>query len=236
MSALSLFEEDVAPIRPEARTARRLIAGIDPDLKGAIVVLSDTDGPPLKFPMPTYKVPKKQKGKKGNTLYWIVYDEVQIRSILSGNDPDTGISFNQGEPIPHVFIEKPLVSRESEPLRCDNCQHIVLMRTPEPSFSMSRKFEAFGLIRGICCGLGVLPQLLHPRTWQARMLDGAPSNLTTKGRAQYNAKRLFPSFDLREHDRCRVPYQGVCDALLIAEFGRRNLGLDLCVEDEELGF
>lgn len=224
MSATSLFASLDRQSPPA--TGRRLIAGIDPDLKGAIIILSDSNDPPVKFLMPTYQLPKKKKGKTGKQLFWTLYDEEKIKAIL----------LNDGNPVDHVFIEKPLVGRESDPLRCPRCETIVDMRTPMPPLSMAVKFEGVGLIRGICVGLGIKVQMIHPRTWQARMLDGAPGTLTTKGRSQYNARRLFPSFDLRQNERCKVSYQGICDAILIAEFGRRNLGLDLCVEDEELGW
>ena len=65
--------------------------------------------------------------------------------------------------------------------------------------------------------------LVTPRRWQATMLDGIPGK-DTKQRSILAAQRLFPTQSLKRTERSRVPDSGFADALLIAEYGRRNHG------------
>jgi hypothetical protein len=149
----------------------KFIAGVDPGLDGAIVLLpGDANLSPIKFVMPTIEVKIKTGPKKGKSKR--LYDLTDIRG--------------------------------------------------------------FGQLEGLCAGIPISYELVHPRSWQPKMLPAGQGD--TKARAVLAAKRLFPSFDLRAHDGCRVPHKGIPDALLIAEFGRRRLGGDIAPEDELLGF
>lgn len=76
--------------------------------------------------------------------------------------------------------------------------------------------SGFGLIRGICAGLGMSYQLVRPQEWQKRMLLGNP-----KGSEYLVASRIWPNTDWRASPRCRVAHSGLVDAALIAEYGRR---------------
>ena len=62
-------------------------------------------------------------------------------------------------------------------------------------------------------------EVVSPTSWTKEMLRGVPGD--GKGRNILAAKRLFPDVDLRKSDRARVDHDGICDALLICEFGRR---------------
>lgn len=63
--------------------------------------------------------------------------------------------------------------------------------------------------------------LVHPRTWQKELLAGLPKN-DKKQSSIVAAQRLFPGVDLRRNARCKVPHDGIAEALLIAEYGRRQ--------------
>jgi hypothetical protein len=84
--------------------------------------------------------------------------------------------------------------------------------------------------RGLCMGLFVtacvalkLPfTLVRPQEWQRELLAGIPGE-DTKQRSILAAQRLFPGVDLRRTVRCKGPSDGIADALLIAEWGRRRL-------------
>jgi hypothetical protein len=85
--------------------------------------------------------------------------------------------------------------------------------------------------------------LVQPKTWQAEIFKGIgqirkPSviiksgkrkgrrqkgKLDTKKMSLTAAKRLFPGVDLRRTAACTTPHDGIVDALLIAEYGRRSL-------------
>ena len=81
--------------------------------------------------------------------------------------------------------------------------------------------------RGVSCGFewmcvahGLPHLLVSPRIWQKEMLAGTPGD-DTKQRSIMAAQRLFPGVDLKRTSKCKGPHDGICDALLIAEYGRR---------------
>lgn len=83
---------------------------------------------------------------------------------------------------------------------------------------------ARGLSRGFAWMLTVLEvpyQLVSPREWQSAMLAGAAGK-DTKQRSIVAAQRLFPSADLRRSPKSKKPDDGLADAALLAEFGRRS--------------
>jgi hypothetical protein len=55
------------------------------------------------------------------------------------------------------------------------------------------------------------------------MLAGTPGE-DTKQRSVIAAQRLFPNVSLLPTPRCKKPSDGIADALLIAEWGRRKMG------------
>lgn len=82
--------------------------------------------------------------------------------------------------------------------------------------------------RGVCRGwtwlltaLGISHELIHPKTWQTAMLRDTPGK-DTKARSILAAQRLFPTVNLRRTARAKKDDDGLTDALLIAEYGRRR--------------
>jgi crossover junction endodeoxyribonuclease RuvC len=75
----------------------------------------------------------------------------------------------------------------------------------------------WGIIRGILVGLGIPYTIVSPKDWQGEMLRGV-SKGDTKAASLIVAKRLFPQLaeTIGKH-------HGMSDALLIAEWGRRQL-------------
>ncbi len=81
--------------------------------------------------------------------------------------------------------------------------------------STGRYMEGYGRIRGICEGMKIPYTLVHPRTWKRIMMADMPKD---KGQSIVRVKQLFPEIDLpRKKDH------GKADAILIAEYGRRQL-------------
>jgi crossover junction endodeoxyribonuclease RuvC len=76
---------------------------------------------------------------------------------------------------------------------------------------------SWGLVRGICAGLGLSYELVRPQEWQREMLCGRP-----KGSEYLVASRLWPQAEWRGSQWSRVPHSGLVDAALIAEYGRRR--------------
>ncbi len=102
----------------------------------------------------------------------------------------------------HVFIE---------------CVHAMPGQGVTSMFSFGM---GYGLLRGICSGLGLSYELVRPQEWQHAMLMGQPL-----GSEYLVASRLWPNAEWRASDRCRKPHSGLVDAALIAEFGRRKIGM-----------
>lgn len=69
--------------------------------------------------------------------------------------------------------------------------------------------------------LGIAHQLVASQTWQKAMLAGQPGDDTGQ-RSILAAKQLWPLQDLRRTERSRKDDDGISDALLLAEFGRRK--------------
>jgi hypothetical protein len=76
----------------------------------------------------------------------------------------------------------------------------------------------YGLWLGLIAGLGFRMVVVHPRTWQAKLLRDVQGE-STKARSIIAAGRLFPTVDLRATERCRVAHNGKSDSLLLAYYG-----------------
>lgn len=75
----------------------------------------------------------------------------------------------------------------------------------------------FGLLRGICAGLGLSYELVRPQEWQGLLLKGLP-----RGSEYLAASRLWPRAEWRASERSSKAHDGLVDAALIAEYGRRR--------------
>jgi len=74
----------------------------------------------------------------------------------------------------------------------------------------------YGLWLGLMVGLSLPYMEVTPQRWQGRMLAGLPRGPKSKDSAMRAAKSLFPTIPVRVKAD-----NGVADAALIAEYGRR---------------
>ena len=109
----------------------------------------------------------------------------------------------RAEAIEHVFIEKVSAMPGQGVTSCFN-------------FGCG-----WGVLRGICVGLQLPYTLVHPTTWKRVMCKDMPKG--SKDTSIIIAKRLWPDVNLRPTPRSRKDSDGLADALLIAEYGRRLL-------------
>lgn len=79
-----------------------------------------------------------------------------------------------------------------------------------------------GSIEGILTALRIPYTLVKPQVWMKALHVGADSKLDTKGKSVQVCQRLFPGVDLCPGKR-QKPHDGMAEALLIAEYGRRVL-------------
>jgi hypothetical protein len=91
--------------------------------------------------------------------------------------------------------------------------------------SMFNYGVGYGQLQGILLALKLPHTLVPPKTWTKVMHAGA-SGTEPKKKSLEVAHRLFPGQNLRDPGsmRAQKPHEGIVDALLIAEYGRRLFG------------
>lgn len=94
--------------------------------------------------------------------------------------------------------------------------------------ALSMGFQS-GAVEMVCISLGIPFTKVTPKTWQREMFTGIEaiykpqsSSLDTKRMALICAGRIFPDLKFTFSDRARKPHDGLIDALLLAEYGRRR--------------
>lgn len=84
------------------------------------------------------------------------------------------------------------------------------------SVSMFNFGANFGFIRGLLSANQIPYELVRPQKWKKAFSCTSDKNTSIEV-----AKRLFPNIDLRRTPKCKGPHDGICEALLMAEYGRR---------------
>ena len=91
---------------------------------------------------------------------------------------------------------------------------------PKQGVASTFKFgEQFGILKGLCMGLGVKFITIAPQEWKR----GMGLLHQDKDASIALAKKLFPGANLRPSTRCRKDSDGMAESLLIAEYARRKL-------------
>lgn len=75
----------------------------------------------------------------------------------------------------------------------------------------------FGFIQGVLKAYGIRYELVTPQKWKKEFSCTSDKNTSIEV-----CKRLFPNVNLKATDRCRKDHDGMAEALLIAEYGRRH--------------
>lgn len=83
----------------------------------------------------------------------------------------------------------------------------------------------FGELLGVLATLAISHELVPPQTWTRAMHAGHLTSNVAKDRSRHVVKRLFPAEDLRNPNAPKSikAHDGIIDALLIAEYGRRKM-------------
>lgn len=84
--------------------------------------------------------------------------------------------------------------------------------------------RGFGLWQGLCCGMGIRCQTVHPKTWQAAILKGIKGE-DQKARSINGAQQLFPGVDFTRGIRKKKPSHDLADALNILEYACRTYSM-----------
>lgn len=173
-----------------------IYVGIDPGAKGAIAYI-DTE-----------------KGKTGRIQTPVVSKEVDVWQFCAYLK-----SLTQGKEH-HVIVED---------------VHSIFGASAKSNFSFGKNV---GGIEWALVALGCKFTKVTPKVWQAEMWQGVPivkintGKKTPKGNIKYKndtkatsllaAKRLFPEEDFLATKRSSVPHDGIVDALLLCEYGKRK--------------
>lgn len=99
------------------------------------------------------------------------------------------------------------------------CLEHVGARPGQGVTSMFNFGENFGFIRGLLLAFGIPYQTVTPSKWKREF-----SVTKDKGSSITACQRLFPRVSLLANERCRVPHDGIAEALLLAEYARRKFG------------
>jgi len=99
--------------------------------------------------------------------------------------------------------------------------HAIFGSSAGNTFTFGR---VFGAVEALLAALKIPYVLVQPKVWQKVIHAGIDKNLKAKEKSRIAASRLFPNIDLRATERSKVPHDGMTDALLIAEYGRRTHG------------
>ena len=89
---------------------------------------------------------------------------------------------------------------------------------PKQGVSSTFRFgTGWGMVRGVCAALAIPVVLVPPTVWKKQVLLGLPHDKA--GAVQFCASR-WPTADL-VLPGCRVPHDGLADALCLADYARR---------------
>jgi crossover junction endodeoxyribonuclease RuvC len=86
--------------------------------------------------------------------------------------------------------------------------------------SMFNYGSHFGSLVGILSTLGAVYTLVPPQTWTSKLHTGYDGS--SKEKSLKLAKDIFPGEEFLISERSKKPHEGLIDAALIAEFGRRK--------------
>ena len=152
--------------------------------------------------------------------------------IYIGIDPgkNGGIAYIQDTDISKVLLKNTLMNtiifdentmitllRRFNPSNCvAYVEHVHAM--PNQGVSSTFNFGMnFGFIQGVLKAYGIPYELVTPQKWKKEFSCTSDKNTSIEV-----CKRLFPSVNLKATDRCTKDHDGMAEALLIAEYGRRH--------------
>lgn len=172
-------------------------AGIDPGKSGAVAFINDAG-----LVMRLSPIPLVESAKGGRDEYNLP----AIADLFRVGGVPLFVTLEKSQPLP-AFIGPRGPDGKQEQISGGSVANY--------NRGLSRGFE------WMLVAMRIPYQLVAPRTWQAAMHAGAPGS-DTKQRSILAAQRLFPGVSLRRTALSRKPHDGIAEALLLAEYGRRT--------------
>jgi len=135
--------------------------------------------------------------------------------------------------ITKIFLDE---KESGEPVCCYlEDVHSIFGMSAGSNFQFGR---VLGIIEGVLGATGIVYAKVTPKVWQKEiwscvtpianptgklLKSGLPHvKIDTKGTSLMAAQKLFPDVNLLATTRSKIPHDGIVDALLIAEYCRRN--------------
>lgn len=172
------------------------IWGIDAGVNGAIAILNSDGGVFHARPFPLLEEVKENHRKRSNKLTRIErYYDLEKFKNLI-------VAWGGGA---YAFLES-------------------VHGMPNDGGVQAFKFgDCFGQIKGMLKAMGIEYEMVSPQTWMRAMHHGLPFDISTKQKSRKIIEMTKPEIG-RQYEPKQIP-DGVADAYLIAEYGRRQLGL-----------
>jgi crossover junction endodeoxyribonuclease RuvC len=147
-----------------------------------------------------------------------------LRGALAALDAQGQVVDTWVMPVAGGEVHAAAVADHLRSLRCLDAHQDIGMVVIERVGSMPKqgvvstfKFgTGWGMVRGVCAALGLPVHLVPATIWKPRVLAGLPHDKA--GAVRFCTSR-WPDTDLIPTG-CRVPHDGIADALCLAEYGR----------------
>ena len=120
----------------------------------------------------------------------------------------------------YPFSEETLINKLRAYIYDDICFCTLEQVHAMPKQGVSSTFNFgmnFGFIQGVLKAYGIPYELVTPQKWKKEFSCTSDKNTSIEV-----CKRLFPGVNLKATDRCKKDHDGMAEALLIAEYGRRH--------------
>jgi len=106
------------------------------------------------------------------------------------------------------------------------CYAILEQQQPMPKQGVTSMFSigyGFGVLKQCLVDFSIPHEVVRAQVWQKEFgISGRKGN--TKAQALQVCRGLFPDTNLLATERSKKPHEGIVDAVLIAEYGRRRYG------------
>lgn len=176
--------------------------GIDPGVDGGLALIRD-EGQPIVMVMPTIKITVGTKTRRTVDVPTLVNTlRAWERQDISGNLTIT-LEKTWG------MNPKPKAGKARS----------------QGAASMFTSGDNYGQIKATLTVLAILCEgfpgfaLVAPQTWMKTVMPGYSKDGKQKPSVIW-ARQMFPMLDLRASERCKVPHDGITDALGIAYYGK----------------
>ena len=134
-------------------------------------------------------------------------------AILSDTIPDVTVRVFSEDELLHIC--KTFRKTFNEDCIC-YLEHVHAM--PKQGVSSTFNFGMnFGFIQGVLKAYSIPYELVTPQKWKKEFSCTSDKNTSIEV-----CKSLFPGVNLTATERCKKDHDGIAEALLIAEYGRRH--------------